>query len=168
MSNIETGVIPVAQSRNIAVVKQKDEYLLFHCLIVSTASERQEMFARAAIEAGWDIAVVDDAESALAHQRRNFMQLAFVDLESDGTGNLRELLEHFAPARGLLTIACGTEGDCEEEIWVRQVGAWLYLPGVSDETQLTVLCGEARHIVERLHASANPVSSKLRSYRKAR
>jgi hypothetical protein len=30
------------------------------------------------------------------------------------------------------------------------MGAWLYLPGVLDSNNLALLCGEARHIAERL------------------
>jgi DNA-binding NtrC family response regulator len=167
MSDSERGVVPLRQSaRGRAALKQKGEYLVFQCLIVSAATERQEMLARAAAEAGWETAVAGDAEAALAHQRRNFMQLAFVDLESDDSGRLHELLEQIAAAKGLLTVACGTEGDLEEEIWVRQVGVWLYLPGIDDDTQLSLLCDEARRIVERLHASAKPAVSQ--GYRKVR
>jgi hypothetical protein len=35
-------------------------------------------------------------------------------------------------------------------VWVRQLGAWLYLPGVVDSNNFALLCGEARHIAERL------------------
>jgi hypothetical protein len=47
-------------------------------------------------------------------------------------------------------IVCGNEGDVEEEVWVRQLGAWLYLPNVTEASNLALLCGEARHIAERL------------------
>lgn len=170
MSVPESGVLPVAQSGRAIDLKEKGEYLLFHCLVVSADAERQAMFSRSATEAGWEVFTVSDAEEALAHHRRAFTQLAFVDLQSDDSGRFYELLERFAQEKGLLTIACGSDGDMEEEIWVRQVGAWLYLPGVDGETQLSVLCDEARRIVERQHvaATATAASSPRVSYRKAR
>jgi DNA-binding NtrC family response regulator len=168
MPELETGVMPVLESRGRVGLKQRGEYQLFHCLVVSADGERQEMLARGAAEAGWETTIVCDAEAALACQRRSFVQLAFIDLESDSSGRLHELLEHFAPMKDLLTIACGAEGDIEEEIWVRQVGVWLYLPGVGDETRLSLLCDEARRIVERLHVSASRASSHRENHREAR
>ena len=54
-------------------------------------------------------------------------------------------------------IVCGNEGATEEEIWVRQLGAWMYLPGVTEGSNLSLLCSEARHIAERLSRSATGV-----------
>jgi hypothetical protein len=48
-------------------------------------------------------------------------------------------------------IVCGNEGRIEEEMWVRQAGAWLYLPGVTESSNFALLCGEARQIAQRLH-----------------
>lgn len=167
MTDSEKGAIPVAQSRGRVVTKQRGEYLLFQCLIVSTDVERQELFARAAAEAGWDVTIAGDAEMAFAHHRRSFMQLALIDLESDSSGGLHELIERLSPTKDLLTVACGAEADMDEEIWVRQLGVWLYLPGACEETQLSIVCGEARHIVERLHAAAASATSLKGSRRKA-
>lgn len=168
MSNHTSGAIPVVQAGGAAGLKERGEYLLFHCLVVSADADRQAMFARSATETGWEAVTADDAATAVAHVRRKFAQLAFVDLESDESGSFYELLERLAQEKGLLTVACGRPDDMEEEIWVRQVGAWLYLPGVNGETQLSVLCDEARRIVERLHVSAMSAANRQVSYRKAR
>jgi hypothetical protein len=37
-----------------------------------------------------------------------------------------------------------------EEIWARQLGAWMYLPGVNDHSDVAMLCGEARNAAEKL------------------
>jgi hypothetical protein len=47
-------------------------------------------------------------------------------------------------------VICGNEGRPQEEIWARQLGAWLYLPGVVESDDVAMLCGEARQIAEQL------------------
>jgi DNA-binding NtrC family response regulator len=134
-------------------VRTKDEYLVFHCLIVSSDAERGEMLASAAVENGWDPIVCSDAEAALDHRTRGFAQLAIVDLESDATGEFSQLLGSLTSSKDLLTMVCGNEGNIEEEIHARQAGVWLYLPGVSETCNLSLLCGEAKHIVTKMHAA---------------
>ena len=155
MRDSEQNILPARQTQGHAVARRKGEYLLFQCLVVSSDAERQEMLARGAADNGWDTIVCGDAESALIQFRRKFVQLAIVDLESDLTGEFHDLLEQYSSPSGLLTMVCGTDADMDEEIWVRQMGAWLYLPGVTESTNITLLCGEAKHIVKRMHAAAS-------------
>ena len=49
----------------------------------------------------------------------------------------------------ILLVACGNDGNIQEEIWSRQLGVWLYLPAVIDVEGMTTMCGEARQIAER-------------------
>ena len=86
---------------------------------------------------------------------RSLVQLAVVNLEG-ARGVFQPVVEQLTSRSGLLLIVCGNEGDIDEEIWVRQLGAWLYLPGVVDDGNFTLLCGEARHIAERLWKSTTP------------
>ena len=46
----------------------------------------------------------------------------------------------------MLLVICGSEDNVDEELWARQLGAWLYLPGVCDGDSLTSLCVEARRL----------------------
>jgi len=48
-------------------------------------------------------------------------------------------------------VICGSADSVDEELWARQLGVWLYLPGVTEGDSLTSLCIEAR----RLHANAS-------------
>ena len=134
----------------------------FQCLIVSADRERREMFERAAADGGWKTALCSDAPTALAYIHRSLVQLAIVDLESPQAEVFRPVVEQFTGASGLLLIVCGNEGEIEEEVWVRQLGAWLYLPGVVDGSNFALLCGEARQIAERLwkpHGAENGAGS---------
>jgi DNA-binding NtrC family response regulator len=112
------------------------------------------MFERAASDGGWKTSLSVDAIEALEHVSRNFVQLAIVDLEGGSLGAFQTLIERLTASSGLLLIVCGNEGQVEEEVWARQSGAWLYLPGVVESTNFALLCGEARHIAQRL---ANPI-----------
>ena len=122
----------------------------YQCLVVSGNPERAEMIERAAAEGGWRTVICTDAATALTHLSRSFVHLAVVDLEGAASRSFRPVLEQLTARGGLLLIVCGNEGNLEEEIWVRQLGAWLYLPGVAENSNLALLCGEARQIAERL------------------
>ena len=122
----------------------------YQCLIVSADRRRGEMLDRAATEGGWRTFVCGEVQAALAHAGRSFVHLAVIDLEGQDIDAFRPVLEKLASQHGVLLIVCGNEGDVREELWVRQLGAWLYLPGVAETSNLALLCGEARHIAERL------------------
>jgi DNA-binding NtrC family response regulator len=125
---------------------------VFQCLIVSADPGRREMFERAASDGGWKTSLCVDAPAALTHIARSFVQLAIVDLEGRAMAEFRPVIEKLSAAgSGLLLIVCGNEGQAEEEIWARQAGAWLYLPGVREGSNFALLCGEARQIAERLY-----------------
>jgi DNA-binding NtrC family response regulator len=123
---------------------------VFQCLVVSADPKRREMLERAAADGGWKTFVCPDAKTALEQMHRWLMQLAVVDLADEKAAEFRPLLEELKKCSGLLAIVCGNEGNREEEIWVRQRGAWMYLPGVVDTSNISLLCGEARQIAERL------------------
>lgn len=122
----------------------------FQCLIVSADSQRRTMLGQAATDGGWKAFLCADASTARTQFHRWLMQLAIVDLQAQRAEAFRPLVEELAACKGLLSVVCGNEGDVEEEVWVRQHGAWMYLPGVSDKSNIGLLCGEARQIAERL------------------
>jgi DNA-binding response OmpR family regulator len=128
----------------------------YQCLIVSADRTRGEMFEQAAVEGGWRACVCVDAAAALAHLDRAFVHLAVVDLHGQKLETFRPVLAQLSSRGGLLVIVCGNEGNAEEEVLVRQLGAWLYLPGVTESSNLALLCGEARQIAERLAKSTSP------------
>lgn len=123
---------------------------VFQCLIVSANPDRRRMLDRAASETGWKTHVFADAQEALAHVNRWLVQLAVIDLDAPTSASLRPLVEQLSAQGGLLSIVCGHDEDVQEEIWVRQQGAWMYLPGVADSSNVCLLCSEAKQIVERI------------------
>lgn len=129
---------------------------VFQCLILSVNGQRREMFQHSATQGGWKTLLSADAPAALASLNRSVVQLVVVDLEGQHFETFRGVVEHVAARNGLLLVVCGNEGNVEEEVWVRQAGAWLYLPGAIDSGSFTSLCGESRQIAERLWKGNQP------------
>ena len=89
-------------------------------------------------------------------QRERF-EMAVVDfavldgeLDAESVRQMRELTEQLATQRNMLLMLCGNEGDALEEIWARQLGVWLYLPGIREQNDVQALCSQALPVAERL------------------
>lgn len=111
------------------------------------------MLVRAANEAGWDTVACADAKSAWHTAERERFAMALVDLEAADScsAQYRELAEHIIGSQKTLTLVCGNEGNAAEEIWARQIGVWLYLPGVTVNCDVRSLCAEAMPIAEKVY-----------------
>jgi DNA-binding NtrC family response regulator len=135
------------------------------CLIVSTNAARRSMFVQAATDAGWETLTCVDAESGLACLGRNLVQLAIIDIDGEQAEDFQQMLNRLRLSSGVLTLVCGNDGDAEEEVLVRQMGAWLYLPGVETGSDLTSVCDQARQVCERRNSavrSTRPATLPLR------
>jgi hypothetical protein len=123
------------------------------CLVASAHPLRRERLADAARDGGWKAIVCADADTAWAESRRYFVQLALVDLfDADGreTQGCRWLVQQLAADAGMLVAVCGNAHDVGHEIWARQLGAWVFLPGIDARCDLAMLCSEARQIARQL------------------
>jgi hypothetical protein len=126
---------------------------LMLCLVVSSDVYRMQLFDRAAEEQGWDTILIADADEAVRIAARERVRLAIVDLQSVPPAieaSYRRFAERLAKKQESLVIVCGNEEDATGEIWSRQLGVWMYLPGVDDQTDIGLVCGEARSVSERL------------------
>jgi hypothetical protein len=84
---------------------------------------------------------------------RHRVELALVDLQSAPPAQvqvLRALVERLAARNGPLLAVCGDPDDTTGEVWSRQLGVWMYLPGVDCESDIALLCSEARNILKKL------------------
>jgi hypothetical protein len=83
--------------------------------------------------------------------------LAFIDIARPLDGSVSEaraLAETLALRQGVLLAVCGRPADSgnmpgggdDEECWARQMGAFVYLPGVGSDAGITLLVDEARRI----------------------
>lgn len=79
-------------------------------------------------------------------------QLVIVDIAhpvGERVSDSIEIAEEFAGRPGTLLVVCGSDDSVDEELWARQLGAWVYLPGVSGGDALMSLFAEARRVAER-------------------
>lgn len=99
--------------------------------------------------------VCSTAEDAVRQSVRQRIDLALIDLQSAAlaqVGQLRSLVEKLAVGRNSPLLAvCGKPDDMTGEVWSRQLGVWMYLPGVDGHSDIALLCGEARTILQKLN-----------------
>ena len=122
---------------------------LLDCLVVSGDSSRRGRFEAAAELAGWLECASPETSGELRQAIDRDFQLVIVDVASplgDRVTDTLEIAEEMAARPGTLLVICGSEDNVDEELWARQLGAWLYLPGVCDGDSLTSLCVEARRL----------------------
>jgi hypothetical protein len=127
---------------------------LHTCLIVTGSVPRSQLWVRAAQQEHWATIVCRTADEAARQAVRNRIQLALVDLQSAPPGQeraFRQLVEQLASRDGPLVAVCGNPNDSLGEVWSRQLGVWMYLPGIDGQSDIALLCCEARGIVEKLN-----------------
>lgn len=152
-----TGVLAHEQPTLDRPPKQATARSTLECLIVSTSTQRRELLSRAATDNGWKTVVSGDADSARRCANRIALKLAIVDLERPSlaeSSRLRELTAELAHAGGPLLVICGAENDVKQEIWARQLGVWLYLPGVAVAEAMALLSEQARYLIEKANSES--------------
>ncbi len=151
-STMESTEFRAANSRGAPIALQS-------CLVVSASARRAQLWVRAAHEELWETIVCNTADDALRQAVRHRVDLALIDLQSiknDQQNEFRQLVERLAAREGPLLAVCGKPNDTTGEVWSRQLGVWMYLPGVDGNSDIALLCGEARNI---LHKRGSPVRS---------
>jgi DNA-binding NtrC family response regulator len=122
------------------------------CMVIGFDECRRQFVTSAALAAGWGTVECTNLNSARMQLLREPPQMVVIDLE-DTTGSAPEALKSFAERaakqKGLLMALCGNEGNAMEETWARQLGVWLYLPGVVDDSDLASLFEEGRAVAAR-------------------
>jgi DNA-binding NtrC family response regulator len=122
---------------------------MLDCLVVSGDSARRRRFEAAVELAGWLECASPETSGEICQAVDRDFQLVIVDIASplgDRVSDSIEIAEEMAARPGTLLVICGSEDNVDEELWARQLGAWLYLPGVCDGDSLTSLCVEARRL----------------------
>ncbi|MCE9545798.1 MAG: hypothetical protein K8T25_09820 [Planctomycetia bacterium] len=127
------------------------------CLVAGLNEERKALLMAAASNAGWEVVGCDDAVQAQRMVVIEPRQMVVVDLESASGAappSMKALCERLGRQKDVLLVLCGNSSNAIEEIWARQLGAWLYLPGVVDDSDLSSLFEEASQIARRRMGSA--------------
>jgi DNA-binding response OmpR family regulator len=122
---------------------------LWHCLIASARPAHRQWLAEAGRQWGWNVSVCGTSADAQRSVRRRHPQLAIVDLHRPEGEAFCALVEQIASECKTLLVICGNEEDGQEEIWVRELGTWFYLPGMQPGASVALLFRDARTIVEK-------------------
>jgi hypothetical protein len=136
---------------------------VFQCVVLSADDCRREMWAWSAADAGWAAQRGSDVLGVEDFLDRIRTQLIVVDLvgaNASQTREYRSFLERNVGQPSVLIVVCGEESDWRQEVWVRQLGVWMYLAGELDTEGLATLCGEALQIADKLTASPRVSSVK--------
>ena len=136
-----------------APVKRRIPVALHTCLVISGSARRAQLWVRAAHDESWTTIVCTAADDAIRQSVRNRIDLALIDLQSaegEYEKQLQALVEQLASRSGPLLAVCGKPDDMRGEVWSRQLGVWMYLPGVDGQSDIALLCGEARNILKKL------------------
>lgn len=142
-----------AQGFSGTVVPSSCDTGLLQCLIVSGDDARREALTWAAVDAGWQALGCSNLETAQKHFNRYVTQMAVIDLQGATAADQSSytvLIDNLARHSDLLMVVCGHEGEIQEELWARQIGVWMYLPGIEEAADLTPLFGEATFLARRL------------------
>jgi len=122
------------------------------CLVVSGNGRFRNRLESVADLSGCTSCVSPEDATELADAVNGEFQLVIVDIAhplGDRVNDTVEVAEEFAGRPGTLLVVCGSEDSLEEELWARQLGAWVYLPGVTSGDALVSLFTEARWLGER-------------------
>ncbi len=125
---------------------------LMKCLVVSGDAGLRSRLDAVTELSGWSACDAPAESDDLGSLVDGDYQLVIADIAhplGDRVNDTVEIAEEFAGRPGTLLVVCGSEDNVDEELWARQMGAWVYLPGVSSGDALVSLFSEARRVAER-------------------
>ena len=119
------------------------------CLVVTGNSRLRERLQAVAEIAEWAECVTPRESAELGTVSAADHRLVVIDIAEpcgDRVSDSIRLAEDFVARPGTLVVVCGSGESVDEELWARQLGTWLYLPGVSDGDSLVEAFLEARRL----------------------
>jgi DNA-binding response OmpR family regulator len=125
---------------------------LMKCLVLSGNRGLRNRLDAVTELSGWSACDAPEDAADLQAVVDGDYQLVIADIAKplgDRVNDTVEIAEEFASRPGTLLVVCGSEDSVDEELWARQMGAWVYLPGVSGGDALVSLFADARRLAER-------------------
>jgi len=125
---------------------------LLKCLVVSGDEGLRRRLDTMAELAGWSACETPADGAELRSLVEGDFHLVITDIAhplGDRVSDTVEITEEFTSRPNTLVVVCGSGESVDEELWARQLGAWVYLPGISGGDALMSLFAEAQRVVER-------------------
>ena len=122
------------------------------CLMLTGDAALRGRFDAAMELSGWSACDSPEDAADLQAVIDGDYQLVIADIAHPLGGRVSdtvEIAEEIASRPGTLLVVCGSAGSVDEELWARQLGAWVYLPGLSGGDALVSLLTDARRFAER-------------------
>lgn len=123
---------------------------LLRCLVLTWSEGRADLLRSAARNESWQATVNIDVQEFLRNVFLLRVPLTFVDLpelKERAYSDWQGAAERAKDLSDSLVVVCGFGRDPAEELWARQLGAWVYLPGDNGSAGLELVFGDARKAV---------------------
>lgn len=122
------------------------------CLLLSSDETLRRRMERAACLADWEPLVCHTAEEAVRQAILQRVGLAVVDVSQPSVDVQwhNDLMRLLRSTPGGLIVVCDRLDNPEGEIWARQQGAWVYLPGTAEQDELILICKDAMNAAEKM------------------
>jgi hypothetical protein len=134
---------------------------LWQCLVMAGSPARRELFRSTAENSTWQAEVTGDLQEFVRSFFRHTAPLTIVDMPGIEMARYSEFREAALRVSGLndsLLAICASEGNFSEETWARQLGAWMYLPMVTEEG-IELVFRDARNVIARRAIKAIPIEA---------
>ena len=129
---------------------------LLRCLVLSGDRGLRNRLDAVMELSGWSACDAPEQSADLQAVIDGDYQLVIADIAhplGDRVSDTVEMAEELASRPGTLLVVCGSVGNVDEELWARQMGAWVYLPGIAGGDALVSLFTDARRLAERRRES---------------
>lgn len=159
--------VPSSASSAVTPITRAGPAATARCLVVTADSAHATLLESSAGEEGWSVDLCDCPLQAIRLAFRFPFHLAVVDLQSvadnetsrcDFEQLARDLAQNHVP----LLVINGDPNNPLGEFAARQLGVWVYLPGLGEDQGLEEMFREARLATEKLvrdSKSAKPQAS---------
>ncbi len=122
------------------------------CLVVSGDEKLRHRLDTMADLAGWSACEAPADAAELRSLVEGDFHMVIADIAhplGERVNDTVEIAEEFASRPGTVLVVCGSGESVDEELWARQLGAWVYLPGVTGSDAFMSLFAEARRVFDR-------------------
>ena len=147
----------------LAPARRASRAATMRCMVVTQEERRGTSLQLAGSGEGWSVDIFSTVDEAIRAAFRRVFHLAVVDLESVAGSpwqtDFQELASDLAQNHVSLLVVAGDPRDPLAEFAARQLGVWIYLPGMNGSARLDDIFREARVAVARMASSREPMYS---------
>jgi len=132
------------------------------CHVASADRSLRHRLGAAAELAGWSVddAPVDGAPLMMAlRQAPDLVVIDLMNPAGETAGELEAFARKVAARPDILLIVCGDADDPRHECWARELGAFVYVPGLSSGDSIVAMFRQAFTVVSRTLAPTGSIAS---------